>query len=389
MINIHKLQSCTACGACKNVCPKGAISFIADESGFFYPIIDEIKCIDCSLCDGVCQIQNSVQNEQEFQQKFYALVNKNENLLKKSSSGGAFLSIAEYVFRKDGVVVGCAFDEELKACHIVTYDLEECIEKLCGSKYVQSDIGLIYSKVKDILSTERLVLFTGTSCQIEGLYLYLKKKPKNLITIDLICHGVSSPLLWEKHKKYLERRVKERIKKYRFRGKEKEGWALYYYYYYYGDKNRCKKGPSLLDRYYTDFLKGTNYREACYICKYANLNRVGDFTIGDFWGVEKYFPFLDKHKGVSLVLVNTCKAEKLLDCIKDNVFLYETTMENATAYNPNLLRPTTRPNNRDEYYKNVFTDFNQWEQSFTKTKTYKVAKFKSKIPRFIKKWLRR
>ena len=388
MINVSNLDGCTGCGACRNICSRGAINFMPDDSGFLYPQIDEDRCINCSLCDSVCQMEKKSDRASEDNQRFYALVNKNKDRLQVSSSGGAFLAVAEYVFQNRGVVAGCALDENLRAHHVVTYTLEECIDKLCGSKYVQSDIGTVYSEIKKHLSHGRLVLFTGTPCQVEGLYLYLGRKPENLITIDLICHGVSSPLLWNRHKTYLERQIGTKIHSYRFRGKEKVGWALYYYYYY-GEKNRCKKGPSVLDVYYTDFLKGANYRECCYLCNFASLNRPGDLTIGDFWGAEKYFPSLDIHKGISLLLVNSPIGEQILHKIEDMVSLYPTSKDCAIAENHNLVMPTVRPECRDTYYQSVLTDIEKWEKKYVSTNSWKLAMIKSKIPSFVKRILRR
>ncbi len=387
MIDKKNIQFCSGCGACKNVCKKEAIQMVEDKEGFLYPQIDMQKCVNCTMCETVCQIDKRYENDSKKEKEYYALVNKDNAHLSVSSSGGAFLSVAKYVFQKQGVVVGCAFDDNLVAHHIVTYNLKECIENLCGSKYVQSDTKTVYVEIKKLLSTGRLVLFTGTPCQVEGLYLYLRKKPDNLITIDLICHGVSSPLLWKKHKEYLENCVHSKIDKFRFRGKEKTGWALYYYYYY--GKNKCKKGPSILDRYYADFLKGNNYRESCYTCRYANLNRVGDLTIGDFWGAEKYFPRLNVRKGVSLLLVNTKKGNETLCDIKDLVVLRKTTMQNATAENHNLIEPTKRPSVRNVYYNIAFEDFMKWEKEYTNTQAWKIAKLKSIIPSFIKKLIRK
>ncbi len=388
MIDLNRRAECTSCGACVNVCPKKAISLLPDESGFLYPYIDGDKCVDCSLCNTVCQMDLKSAREKN-EQTFYALINKNKNHLKVSSSGGAFLAVAEYVFNKGGVVVGCAFNEEQKAIHVITYNLEECIDRLCGSKYVQSETQNTYSDVKNFLGYGKLVLYVGTPCQIEGLLLFLKNKPKNLITMDLICHGVSSPLLWKKHKDYLENKVHAKINKYRFRGKEKNGWALYYYYYYYGGKNRCKHGPSLLDRYYTDFLKGVNYRESCYQCRYANLDRVGDITIGDFWGVQKHIDGVDPHDGISLIVINSQRGNEIIKEISDKVTLIQVTKENSIEDNHNLVTPTSRPEERNDYYKRCFADFENWEKEYVKTRSWKLAKLKSKIPSFIKKALRR
>ena len=377
MIIIDRRNECSACAACANICPKKAIELLADENGFVFPEINKRTCIDCSLCNSVCQIELKSLKE-EYAQEFYALINKNDKHLKASSSGGAFLTVAEYVFKNGGIVVGCAFDKDLKAVHTVTYNLEECIEKLCGSKYVQSEIQYTYMEVKQFLKSGKLILYVGTPCQIEGLLLFLKNKPKNLITMDLICHGVSSPLLWKKHKEYLENKVHQKINKYSFRCKKREGWSLYYYYYY--GKNSCKHGSSFLDRYYNDFLKGVNYRESCYTCRYANLQRVGDITIGDFWGAEKYIEGVDLNSGISLIIVNSSLGNEIITKVKDNIWLQKVEMKNAVKENHNLIHPTVRPKERDEYYSKCFSDLKRWETEFIKTKMWKKENFKSKIP---------
>ncbi|WP_320614506.1 Coenzyme F420 hydrogenase/dehydrogenase, beta subunit C-terminal domain [Fusobacterium sp.] len=381
------VKNCTGCGACENICPHNAICLKSNEEGFLYPEVDEERCIDCFLCNKVCQIENKTEIE-KFSKKYYALINKNEKHLKVSSSGGAFLAIAKYVLEKDGVVVGCGFDGELKAVHILTYTLDECIRRLCGSKYVQSEIQESYKKIKEELSKRKIVLFVGTPCQVEGLYLFLKNKPENLITIDLICHGVSSPLLWKKHKEYLERKINQKINKYRFRGKENIGWALYYYYYY-GAKNNCKKGPAILDRYYTDFLKGINYRESCYSCKFANLNRCGDITIGDFWGAEKFIKNIDIHKGVSLIIINSLKGNEIIKAISSGIKLREVKETEAIQDNQNLIRPTSRSEERNTYYEKAFNNFELWEKEYTNTLTYKINILKNFVPVSLKKILRR
>ena len=389
MIKIDRRDECTGCGACINICPKEAIRFSQDKSGFLYPHIDEHKCIECFICNDVCQIEQKTVPE-NYEHTFYALVNKNKQHLKVSSSGGAFLAIADYVFKMGGIVVGCAFDDNQKAIHIITNNMQDCIEKLCGSKYVQSETQHTYTYVRELLKNDRIVLYVGTPCQIEGLLLFLKNKPHNLITIDLICHGVSSPLLWEKHKSYLEGKVRGKIHKYRFRGKEKDGsgWALYYYYYY-GNNRKCKQGPSILDRYYTDFLNGVNYRESCYKCRYANLNRVGDITIGDFWGAKRSIIDTDLREGVSLIIVNSQQGSNVIQKIADNVIMKEISMDIAIKDNHNLVAPTLRPSERNGYYERCFANFEKWEKDYIMTKSWTLAKIKSKIPSWIKKILRR
>lgn len=386
MIDLTRQTECTGCGACVHICPTKAIALKPDESGFLYPHIDSQACINCSACNKVCQMEKSSrQNAPE--QTFYALVNKNEGQLKVSSSGGAFLAVAAYVFAQGGVVVGCAFDEDLKAVHTVTHSLDECIQKLCGSKYVQSQTGSTYPEVRQLLKSGRLVLYTGTPCQIEGLLLFLKEKPENLITMDLICHGVSSPLLWKKHKVHLEKKAGGPLNGYRFRDKEKAGTAFYHYSYTVNKKHR--HGPAVLDRYYMDFMRGVNHRESCYQCKFATPDRVSDLTVGDFWGAEKQIPDLDLQKGVSLLIVNSRCGRQVLRAIADNVILREVTKDNAVADNHNLTAPTPRPACREDYYRNCFADFETWEKAYVSTKSWKLAKLKSMIPASFKRLLGR
>ena len=386
MIDLTRQTECTGCGACVNICPKNALRLLPDESGFLYPQVDPQACVDCSLCNGVCQIEHP-SGENIAEQAFYGLINKNDAHLKAASSGGAFPALAEEIFARGGVVVGCAFDEEHKAVHTVTHSQEACIQKLCGSKYVQSEMGDIYAQVKKLLSQGRLVLFTGTPCQVEGLLLFLKHKPDNLITVDLICHGVSSPLLWSQHKEHLEQKAGGKLQGYRFRAKITPDLSPYHYSYRINKKRI--QGPALLDRYYADFLKGVNLRESCYRCQFSNLHRVSDLTIGDFWGAEACLPGLDLRQGVSLVIVNSPLGRELLQAIADRITLKEVSKEDAVTGNHNLSSPTARPVSREDYYERCFSDFEGWEASYVATKSWKLAKLKSRIPAPIKRLLRR
>lgn len=386
MIDINRKADCSGCGACCSICPKDAITLVPDDSGFLYPHIDQDKCVDCNLCSQVCQMDRRSQ-EAPGSGEFYALINNNPQHLKVSSSGGAFLAVAEYVFGLGGVVVGCGFDENLKATHMLTDNLADCIHKLCGSKYVQSDTGSTFREVKNLLALGKTVLYVGTPCQIEGLLLFLKGRPDKLITLDLICHGVSSPLLWQKHKEHLEKQAQSKLQNYQFRSKNKAFAPPYYYHYTWS--NGTKEGVCLLDRYYADFLKGNNHRQSCYQCRYANLNRVGDLTIGDFWGAEHYLRGIDPSKGVSLVRVNSPRGEALLEVIAPQVTLAKVTTQMAVAGNHNLVAPTPCPDGRDQYYVNCFADFEAWERSYQSTRAWKLAKLKSLIPTPIKRLLGR
>ena len=380
------LVKCTGCMACYNVCGKKAISLVANYEGFCYPTIDEAKCVNCGLCDSVCPLKK--QHHRTIEPKVYAIINKNSVFLNSSSSGGAFLLLAEYVFEKKGVVVGCSFDDDLRARHSIVDNMDDCISKLCKSKYVQSDIGSIFSSVKELLDCGRIVFFTGTPCQVDGLRNFLRKDYQHLITADLICHGVSSPVLFKMHKEYLEKAANGKINNFVFRNKKYLNNSPYYFAICYKN-GKVKKGPFYLDRYYSDFLKGNNFRESCYSCKYAGTNRCGDFTLGDFWGIEKHSNTLPTKKGVSLFMCNSEKALSIFDCIKNNCFFEEMRVEIAAENNANLIKSSPRPKVRDDYYKFALNDFEKWENSFYKSRYYKKMNVFSKMPLFLKRFFKR
>jgi len=374
---------CTGCAACANICPVDAITMQANAEGFLYPKLDKSKCINCNKCNTVCQLE-TVRNVNDQTSTYYAAVNSSKEQLIKSSSGGFFLALAHYVISVKGVVIGCAFDQDMVARHVAAETVQDC-EKMCGSKYVQSDIAQIYREAKKYLDAGRLVLFTGTPCQVEGLNLFLGKAYDNQITVDLICHGVPSPLLWEKHKSWLEERKQKKIREYRFRGKDKAGWSLYYYYYYYYGSKKCYSGISNLDPYYQDFLRCKNYRESCYSCAFAKPERISDFTIGDYWGGERLHLNFNKELGISLVLANSNKAQLLLCDLAKYVDFCKTDYDYALENNKQLTEPVPRPVCRDTYYSNVLENVQKWENDFRNTREWRIVKIKSLIPIGIKK----
>jgi len=376
--NIEIDTRCTGCEACRNVCPTGAISMEYNEEGFLMPTVDEVLCKKCGLCDEVCQI-NDESTQSTFRPDFYAAINLDESVLNRSSSGGVFFALAEYVIKREGIVVGCAFDDNLVARHKIAYSLEECAA-FQGSKYVQSQIGNVLNDVKIALETGRYVLFSGTPCQIRGLQLFLKHDYEKLITVDIICHGVPSPKLWQKHIDWLENKRHHKIKQYRFRSKIKPNQSLYYYYYYYHGMKKRFSGYAKLDAYYHSFLKCENCRECCYACKFAKVSRVADFSIGDFWGVAKYHPEIDRSKGVSLLMVNSMKARELLPSLRESLHLVQSKAEWATARNSNLVKATERPLIRNMFYSKVYVDVNRYELDNQRSMSWLLLKIKNIIP---------
>ena len=387
MINISddNMILCTGCAACKNICPTNAINMIPNAEGFYYPRIDTKRCVQCRQCEYVCQI--SYRDEQikiNREPLMFACINKNDDVLRQSSSGGAFAALADIAVQRNGIIVGCQFDESMAPVHKAV-EARNGYSQFHGSKYIQSSIGNVYIEIERYLKDGRFVLFTGTPCQVRGLQLFLGEDFDNLLTVDLICHGVPSPKLWQEHLSYLERKNRKQIVSYRFRGKYKIGWSLYYYYYYYCKDDKIPRhGYAQLDPFYTSFLKGENYRECCYKCDFATLRRAGDFTIGDYWGVEKHHKDLAAMQGVSLVLLNTAKAKKLLGDLQARMEMTPTRKEWAVEDNHNLSRPTKRPDVRDVFYIDVFKDVVRWEDTFYHSPEFIKLWIKSKIPRKIK-----
>lgn len=358
-------SQCCACGACMNICSQSAINMKKDEYGFIYPCIDDSKCVSCGLCKTVCAYQNIT--ETNTPQKAYIAMSKNDNLLMKSASGGIFSSIATEVLNQKGVVFGCSLELEndiLNPKHIKIENLKD-LHKLQGSKYVQSSIEYTYKEVKEELLKNRLVLFSGTPCQIAGLKGFLKNKDyKNLLTIDIICHGVPSADLFQSYIKELENDINGKIISFNFREKN-VGWKLKGSIDYYKDKKIKKKLIHVnLSSYYKFFLTSSIYRENCYTCKYANCNRTGDLTVGDYWGIEKEHPEvltinngeMDKNKGISCIIVNTNKGNDMLNKLGLNINLKVSTYEKISNGNKQLKHPSElNPQRKEilELYKNL------------------------------------
>lgn len=342
-------EKCTGCGACVQCCPKRCISWTQREFGFRYPQIDKDACVNCGLCEKVCPIDKALEVSDE--QKAYAAVHKDDEVLAKSTSGGAFTAIADAIFAQGGIVYGAAMRDGMQVKHIRTSGKDD-FEGLRSSKYLQSDTGTTYQMVEQDLKQGKTVLYSGTPCQIDGLKNFLRKDYENLYTADIVCHGVGSQAYFDKYMDYARERY-GKIKALRFRSKEYAGWSC-------GgvvvvDSSDCLKKIPYRDfdnYYYSYFLSGDIYRKSCYSCKYANTNRVGDFTLGDYWGVEALNLPLQTENGCSLLLVNNQHAMQLLDEI-ESLDRVETTVEQAAHCNKQLNAPSklmdSRQNRIGEY----------------------------------------
>lgn len=343
-------EKCTGCGACVQRCPKRCISWTQREFGFRYPQIDKDACVNCGQCEKVCPIDKALEVSAE--QKAYAAVHKDDEVLAKSTSGGAFTAIADAVFAQGGIVYGAAMLDGMQVKHIRTSGKDD-FEGLRSSKYLQSDTGTTYQMVEQDLKQGKTVLYSGTPCQIDGLKNFLGKGYENLYTVDIVCHGVGSQAYFDKYMDYARERY-GKIKALRFRSKEYAGWSCGGGVVVVDSSDCLKKIPyrDFDNYYYSYFLSGDIYRKSCYSCKYANTNRVGDFTLGDYWGVEALNLPLQTENGCSLLLVNNRHAMQLLDEI-ESLDRVETTVEQAAHCNKQLNAPSklmdSRQNRIGEY----------------------------------------
>jgi len=374
---------CTGCRACEQLCAHHAISMVPDKEGFLTASIEEEKCVDCGLCRERCPQNTPV--EKASPKLSMAARDKDDAELKASASGGAFAAVAKVILARGGMVVGAAYKEDLTVSHIVV-DSAEGLPLLQSSKYVQSDTEATYRRVKEALKQGREVLYSGTSCQIGGLKAYLHRDYDRLYTMDLICHGVASPKLFAKYLAWLGGKMKGKIIGYNFRDKSC-GWGLDYMT---KTKTKTKTKPSTLDPYYFHFLKGNTYRECCYRCRYCTKERVGDITVGDYWGIEKEHPDFYSAKGVSCMLVNTDKGVKLWEMVSDKFHSLESTFEKVARANHNLSRPTNRSSLRDTIYRHIDDmDVNEYFATQLAIPFSVKARIKLLLPKWFKIWIKK
>ena len=346
-MNLCEYEDCTGCMSCLNACKKGAISVFSDEQGFLRPKIDENICIECGLCRTVCP-QLSYQCVSDFKKKIYAAWNYENKVRKNSSSGGIFSALAEQIFLQGGVVFGVVFDENLDVVHKAVDNCND-LEKIRGSKYVQSNINSTFSEIKKFLKEGKTVLFSGTPCQVAGLYSFLRKRYKNLITVDLACHGVPSPLVYRDFLRYIGKKYNSEVTGVCFRDKS-SSWKSYDVRITLknGDIYRC---GFIDDPFMLLFLKNFCLRPSCYKCRYSNLNRLGDLTLADFWGYkETYSEDIDDDMGISALIINSQAGDKLFQSIKHKIKYFEREEKDISRENLNFLRPSPIPKNYEDFW---------------------------------------
>ncbi len=357
-------EKCCGCGACESVCGKGAITLCPNEKGFLAPKIDSELCVECGLCDKVCPEQNDSTLKAE--KAVYAL-KAPKKIRRESQSGGAFALLAEKILANGGVVYGAAVLDDISVGYLRVTDSEK-LGKLKTSKYVQADNRKTYESVLSDLKEGKEVLYSGTPCYVAGLYRYLNIKKcelGKLCTIDLVCHGVPSPKLYSEYIELESKKAGKRAKGFVFRDKQ---WSLNEKYskIIWDEHN-----STLLGGYLRMFASRLSHRPSCLVCKYACRDRVGDITLGDFWGIETLRPDFDDNRGVSLAVANTEKGEAMLASVLGATKNLKFTKDDAVKKQPSMQKSAGKPEKYDEFWK--FYSENGLEASLLEYCNYKTA----------------
>lgn len=333
-------EKCCGCTACYAACPVGAITMREDEEGFLYPAISPEKCLGCNKCVNVCAFRkNSSTNEKIL--SVYAVKHGSETVRMKSRSGGIFTAISDEILKNGGVVYGCVMKDQYTAVHIRAESPDDR-DKMRESKYIQSNMGDCFQQVKKDLLSNKYVLFSGTSCQIDGLRSFLDKEYDRLICIDIVCHAVPSRKIWEDFVRHQEKKYGECVG-IDFRNKKDFGWADHIETLTF-DKKRYVDTEVFKNLFYGNYIS----RPSCYECPYKSIYHPGDITIGDYWGVDKAAPGFNDNKGVSLVIINTEKGNAIFEAVKGSCTFMETKIEDSMQ-SP-FLQSINKPKNRDEFW---------------------------------------
>ena len=318
MIQISDLSRCCGCTACSAICPVSCISMKADEEGFLYPEADAGKCVGCGLCEKACPVLHAGETPGTSADPEGAMVRSRDvKILKRSTSGGFLYPLCRYVVKQGGVVYGVSIEEGFVITHSRAEKTGDCVRFL-GSKYVQSRLGDIFRKVKKDLEDGRLVCFSGTPCQVHGLVRFLGKFYDNLILVDLVCHGVTSPELWKMYVDYMQEKHGSVLREAHFRSK-KYGYNNSSMHLRFDDGDYY--GTNRIDPFLKTFFSHIALRPSCYDCRFKTVKRVSDFTIFDGWNAEEEIGNHDD-LGYTNVIVQSEKAKQILRELEPDLEIY-------------------------------------------------------------------
>ncbi len=345
MINIKEPKDCCGCEACSNICPKQCISMRLNE-GFYYPEIDNTKCINCNLCETVCPIINHTETDGENKFGIAGYI-KDHSARVKSTSGGIAYLLCKYVVENNGLAYGVSFDSNFNSIFSGASDIEE-LKQQQGSKYPQSRVGRIYAEIEKVLCNGKTVIFVGTPCQVYGLSNYLRKDYNNLFLIDLICHGVPSPEVWQDYLKNMFH--DEIIKSVVFKHKE-IGWKRWNVRI--ETDKRIYSQERTDDIYMSSYLCGYNVRPSCFSCNFKEDSRKADITIADGWGVPEEDREINDDKGLSSLIINTKKGRQLFDLVKNELIFKEFSVDELVRGNVAYSRNITQNLFRNKYLNDI------------------------------------
>lgn len=375
MIKLSNKSDCCGCTACISVCQHNAVTMEKDEEGFLYSHFNQSKCNNCGLCEKVCPIIQYKSTPKAGNPRIYATINRNPQQYMQSSSGGIFILLCEYILSKKGIVCGAIYDKEFNVKHSFAKTLEEC-RAFQGSKYVQSDIRGIYPQIKSLLKSGTFVLFSGTPCQVAGLKLYLHKNYETLYTTDLICHGVPSPRIFQDYLKFIK--GERNIAAINMKSKSDQKGTAIRIDFTDGKYIRQTLKTDLWNKLYFGHLI---IRPSCHDCPFTHFNRTGDITIGDAWGIHKYYPNFHPNQMVSLTLINSSKGQLLFNNIQNK--LDSISINKEESRQPQLEYPTKVSPIRDSFWKDYSQ--NGWKYILVKYLNYTItSRIKEKIKLYIR-----
>lgn len=351
MIDKKLNEHCTGCFACQNACGLGAIQFKSNSEGFFYPVVDYGKCVECGKCVNICPALHPVSTKAYDQPQVHAAWHVDDQIRVASTSGGVFTALAEAVLRDGGYVVGAYYDQDFTIRHGIIHDADD-IQRLRQSKYAQSWVGDVFKEVKALLAKKELVLFCGTPCQSAGLQHYLGRDYDNLICCDFICRGVISPKVYEKFLRDMRPDQDTAPAKVHFKNKD-FGWNRFSTKLTFEDGSIYHKDRNQ-DYYMRGYLKHNLYlRQSCHQCRYKELPRISDLSLGDFWGIGNYDKTLDNEHGTSVILVNSQKGRQLIERAKERLVICERSIDEVLAGNSCLLNSAAPGKYRAYFFKNM------------------------------------
>lgn len=342
---------CTGCKMCKDVCPKDAISFRTNTDGYWYPSVDYDKCVSCGICQNKCPSLSFKNEHKSEDAKVYAAWSKNDEIRRKSTSGGLYYEFAKYIIDNGGYIAGSVYEDDFKGAYHTVSNTYDGLLKIMGSKYFQSDTEGIYRSVKNLLDKNNVVLFTGTPCQNAALISYLGKEYDNLITCEFICRGNPSPMVHRKKLEYFEKKYNSKIVSFQDKQK-KYGWS------YFGELVRFENGKELYINRYKDWANqcfiryNYNLRESCYQCPYKGSSRVADLTIADFWGITDVSK-KDLRDGVSALITCSPKGEAFINNLQEQIYMQRRAFDEVVTYNRAVIESAAKFDGRSQFFEDI------------------------------------